>query len=114
MIRNLPTLKADPIKPHQFWSGKYCPHKLLDEGWDKFLNQINQYNSATKPIITIEDACNFLNGKAFNDVSGWIIKAKADKDINDIFMAFARGWESMKNTKYFEVILMNVIKNMKG
>lgn len=26
--------------PHQHWNGKYCPHKILDEGWDLFMEEI--------------------------------------------------------------------------
>lgn len=30
----------DRVKKHQDWSGKYCPHKTLDLGWERFLNMI--------------------------------------------------------------------------
>lgn len=30
----------DKVKKHQDFNGKYCPHRILDEGWDKFLNEI--------------------------------------------------------------------------
>lgn len=30
----------DRVKKHQDWSGKYCPHKTLDLGWERFLNLI--------------------------------------------------------------------------
>lgn len=33
----------DRIRKHQDWSGKYCPHRTLDEGWDKFLDRIRKY-----------------------------------------------------------------------
>ena len=33
----------DRVKKHQDWSGKYCPHRTLDYGWDRFLNMINEY-----------------------------------------------------------------------
>lgn len=28
------------VKKHQDFSGKYCPHRTLDMGWDRFLNMI--------------------------------------------------------------------------
>lgn len=28
------------VKKHQDFSGKYCPHRTLDLGWDRFLNMI--------------------------------------------------------------------------
>lgn len=33
----------DRVKKHQDWSGKYCPHRTLDMGWDRFLNMIQSY-----------------------------------------------------------------------
>jgi N-acetylmuramoyl-L-alanine amidase len=31
----------DRVKKHQDWSGKHCPHRILDEGrWDSFLKAI--------------------------------------------------------------------------
>lgn len=33
----------DKVKKHQDFSGKYCPHKTLDLGWQRFLNLIREY-----------------------------------------------------------------------
>jgi len=30
----------DKVKKHQDFSGKYCPHRTLDMGWQRFLNMI--------------------------------------------------------------------------
>ena len=30
----------DRVKRHKDWSGKYCPHKTMDRGWQRFLNMI--------------------------------------------------------------------------
>ena len=30
----------DKVKKHQDWSGKYCPHRTLDLGWDRFIKMI--------------------------------------------------------------------------
>lgn len=30
----------DKVTKHQDYSGKYCPHKTLDMGWERFLNMI--------------------------------------------------------------------------
>ena len=32
----------DKVYKHQDWSGKYCPHKTLDLGWERFLNLIKE------------------------------------------------------------------------
>lgn len=31
------------VKKHQDFDGKYCPHKTLDLGWDRFLKKIEAY-----------------------------------------------------------------------
>lgn len=33
----------DKVKKHQDFSGKYCPHRTLDLGWERFLNLIRGY-----------------------------------------------------------------------
>lgn len=37
----------DQVKKHQDFSGKYCPHKTLDLGWQRFLNLIRSYLGQT-------------------------------------------------------------------
>lgn len=39
----------DRVKKHQDWSGKYCPHRTLDYGWDRFLNMVNEYLGGSQP-----------------------------------------------------------------
>lgn len=43
----------DRVKRHKDWSGKYCPHKTMDRGWQRFLNMIqaelNKLNGVSKP-----------------------------------------------------------------
>lgn len=33
----------DRVKKHQDWSGKYCPHRTLDLGWQRFLDMVQAY-----------------------------------------------------------------------
>jgi N-acetylmuramoyl-L-alanine amidase CwlA len=43
----------DRIKKHQDWSGKYCPHRILDEGrWDSFKNRIAKAIGSTTTTLT--------------------------------------------------------------
>lgn len=35
--------EIDRVKKHQDWSGKYCPHRTLDLGWNRFLNMVKGY-----------------------------------------------------------------------
>lgn len=40
------------IKKHQDFSNKYCPHRTLDKGWDRFLNMIQkEMNSTTSQKV---------------------------------------------------------------
>jgi N-acetyl-anhydromuramyl-L-alanine amidase AmpD len=39
------------VKKHQDFSGKYCPHRTLDMGWDRFLNIIKT-NMGEQPMPT--------------------------------------------------------------
>ena len=40
----------DRVKKHQDWSGKYCPHRTLDYGWERFLNMIKIYLEGRTPV----------------------------------------------------------------
>ena len=40
----------DRVKKHQDWSGKYCPHRTLDYGWDRFLNMVNDFLEGNTPV----------------------------------------------------------------
>ena len=37
----------DRVKKHQDWSGKYCPHRTLDMGWQRFLDKVQKYLGTT-------------------------------------------------------------------
>ena len=39
----------DRVKKHQDWSDKYCPHRTLDMGWNRFLDKIRKYMNI-KPV----------------------------------------------------------------
>lgn len=43
----------DKVKKHQDFTNKYCPHRTLDMGWDRFLNMVKEHlyeTTATKSI----------------------------------------------------------------
>lgn len=39
----------DRVRTHQSWSGKYCPHRTLDYGWERFLNMVRAYLDGGEP-----------------------------------------------------------------
>ena len=40
----------DKVKKHQDFTNKYCPHRTLDMGWDRFLNMIKSHLEESTPI----------------------------------------------------------------
>lgn len=46
----------DRVKKHQDFSNKYCPHRTLDLGWERFLNKIKEHlDIQSKPAEKIKD-----------------------------------------------------------
>ena len=45
--------RIDKVTKHQDYSGKYCPHRTLDMGWDRFLNMIKaEMNGSATDVTT--------------------------------------------------------------
>ena len=46
----------EKVTKHQDYSGKYCPHRTLDMGWERFLNKIREHlEIQTTPVEQIEN-----------------------------------------------------------
>lgn len=46
----------EKVSKHQDYNGKYCPHRTLDLGWERFLNKIRSHlEIQAKPIEKIKD-----------------------------------------------------------
>lgn len=53
----------DKVKKHQDFANKYCPHRTLDYGWERFLNKVRNYlgeeqvntDTSSKDLNTIAD-----------------------------------------------------------
>lgn len=103
LLENVVTFEPGTVKPHWFWSGKYCPHLILDEGWEKFLALIDTYRAKLqkesvsqpeKQPMTLEEAVAFINSKgALNDVKGWIDKAKSVQYLDVLLIKIATVWK---------------------
>jgi len=103
-------------------AGKTCPGTSINKDW--YLSEVGgriiKYRPKPEPVaspkaaMNIDEACVFLTGKAFSGGAGWLKKANADPKLADIFLAVANGWDTIKGTQYMDVILQNIIKNMKG
>lgn len=44
----------DKVKKHQDFSGKYCPHRTLDIGWNRFLKKVELYMDLLKRVEALE------------------------------------------------------------
>lgn len=58
----------DKVKKHQDFDDKYCPHRTLDLGWDRFLNKIRSYLGETS--VDINNVLKDLNIIADEVVAG--------------------------------------------
>lgn len=45
----------DKVKKHQDFSGKYCPHRTLDMGWQRFLNMLKSELDKLKGVDKVTD-----------------------------------------------------------
>ena len=46
----------DKVTKHQDYSGKYCPHRTLDMGWERFLNKVRYHlGEQEKPVPEVVD-----------------------------------------------------------
>lgn len=77
----------DKVTKHQDYSGKYCPHRTLDMGWDRFLNMIKaEMNPKTattttststaakinkNDIVKLANNATYYNGKS---IPSWVKK----------------------------------------
>lgn len=70
----------DRVRTHKSWSGKYCPHRTLDYGWERFLDKIRHYlglqtNPADNSNIdkgSDEEVRTYANGSTREDCfSNW-------------------------------------------
>lgn len=69
----------DKIKKHQDFSGKYCPHRTLDLGWDRFLKKVSGY--MTKELESVNDIVFELKSRnIITDTDLWINKLQQDEN----------------------------------
>jgi N-acetylmuramoyl-L-alanine amidase CwlA len=74
---------VDKVTKHQDYANKYCPHRTLDMGWDRFIGMIenklgNKVVAATPGIkkgdlVSIKSNAKYYNGKA---VPSWVKSQK--------------------------------------
>lgn len=66
----------DKVSKHQDYSGKYCPHRTLDLGWERFLNKIREQLGLQQEVIdnsNIEEGSDepvrtYVNGSTIENI----------------------------------------------
>lgn len=70
----------DKVKKHQDFSGKYCPHRTLDLGWERFIEKVKKYMN--KELTETEEIVNELyNRQILTAKEYWLNRAKEDNNI---------------------------------
>lgn len=68
---------VDRVKKHQDFSGKYCPHRTLDLGWDRFISKVRGYmiTELTEPNDIVYE---LVSRGIISDTDLWLKKLKED------------------------------------
>ena len=89
-IMNRYGFSINEITKHQDYSGKYCPHRTLDNGWERFINKIkNRLNVREYVLLTsvsvymnAKDAMSGENVVGYYDSGTYYIFNEVDGMIN--------------------------------
>lgn len=69
------------VKKHQDWSNKYCPHRTIDMGWDRFIKMIDAKLSVVNNKNNID-----IVYQTWDDVKNkWLPNVVNDSDYAGIF-----------------------------
>lgn len=107
----------DKVSKHQDYSGKYCPHRTLDMGWDRFLNMVKAHLEVNKPQVTrsIVDLANeviagkYGVGEARKQALGSLY-SEVQAKVNEIL----KGKTSKPTLKSIDTIAREVIEGKWG
>lgn len=109
----------DKVTKHQDYSAKYCPHRTLDMGWDRFkkmiqteLNMLNNVN-ASKPTTskpTTNKTEKYSTGTPFTCTGLWtqanggtwvpknkLLHGKGDYTIGKVYTGTEHPYQALKN-----------------
>lgn len=104
----------DKVKKHQDFSNKYCPHRTLDLGWDRFLNKIRSYLEEENTQIDIPNLSGYTGNSivdALNSV-GYNSSYSSRKELaNKLGIANYTG-TAEQNLKMIELLKGNNVTNV--
>ena len=92
------------VTKHQDYSGKYCPHRTLDMGWNRFLKMIEAERKTSFKVRVTVDSLNYRSGAG---VQYKINGAITDRGVYTIVdqkngwgkLKSGAGWINLKYTK---------------
>lgn len=100
----------EQVKKHQDFSGKYCPHRILDEGWEGFLNRIREkLGQAPVEDNSAENTTDIYNDGLVNciyDIQEWLNRHYNTRlALDNIYgnlthKALVKGLQTELNTQY--------------
>ena len=99
----------DKITKHQDYMNKYCPHRTLDMGWDRFLKMIqDKLDKKPQPVIN-EDTTGVITYKAYDGV--WLPAVNKCDDTNDGYAGrYGRTISGLKaKPQYGEIFIQSHI-----
>lgn len=112
------------VKKHQDFSGKYCPHRTLDIGWQRFLNMISSKLSASPSNSTSSSSKIYRVRKSATDSSSQIgafqnlDSAKKVADANAGYKVFDESgkqvYPNISDSSYKVEITTDVLNVRKG
>lgn len=101
----------DKVKKHQDFSGKYCPHRTLDLGWERFLNLIRRYLGQTT-VPTQSKPTQQTSGYNGNSIVDYLESIGQDSSFaNRKKLAEKHGIKNYEGTSAQNLELLNKMKN---
>lgn len=90
---------VDKVTKHQDYSGKYCPHRTLDMGWQRFLDMVETHLDGAHPSPTPKPVSVDAYYRAKTAKRGWLPEVKnledyagwEDSPITDIAIKVSQG-----------------------
>lgn len=92
------------VTKHQDYSGKYCPHRTLDMGWNRFLKMIESERKTIFKVRVTVDSLNYRSGAGVNYKVKGVITDRGVYTIVDQLDGWGKlksgaGWINLKYTK---------------
>lgn len=92
------------VTKHQDYSGKYCPHRTLDMGWNRFLKMIEAERKTSFKVRVTANSLNYRAGAGIQYKINGVIKDQGVYTIIDQQDGWGKlksgvGWINLKYTK---------------